>query len=119
VVPTAVREVDPGLPPLSAWVLGRVGRADGEPAGLPEDPEARARGAEALADLRARGLVEAEGTPRPTATGEALRAELAAAHGRRLRELAADWDDDGDPDVERLLRSLAEELAQERPAGVA
>lgn len=114
-----VREVDPELSPVSAWVLGRVTRAGGTPVDPPEDEELRARGREAITDLRGRGLLETADPPRPTEAGRELSARLAAAHGRRLRELAADWDDDGDPDVERLLTRLAGELAEERPAGVA
>ncbi|MEV4422280.1 MDR family MFS transporter [Patulibacter sp. NPDC049589] len=110
-----VRDVDPGLSPLSAWVLGRIDRAGGTPADLPTDPEQRARGEEAVGDLQARGLLTAGDAPRPTNEGRALSARLTAAHGDHLRALTADWDDDGDPDVERLLRALAAELDAERP----
>jgi EmrB/QacA subfamily drug resistance transporter len=110
-----VEETEPGLPPTSAWVLGRIARGGAIPDPTADAP-ARARATAALADLRERGLVEDAGaTPAPTEAGSALHLRLARAHEERVEELAAEWSAEEDPRVRELLTALAEELAVAPP----
>ena len=48
---------------------------------------------------------------RPTAAGYAMRQRLVAARTDGLRTLVADWQPDENPELDPLLRRLADELA--------
>jgi hypothetical protein len=103
-------DVSPG----AVWALVRIARdgADGATAA------ARARGvpetriAEVVGELERDGLLDHDG---PTARGIAYTDQLLSARRETLRELLADPQAELDPDVNRLLSSLAQELVGERP----
>jgi Major Facilitator Superfamily len=69
----------------------------------------------ALADLLARGYLQDGGV---TPAGTAVRDRLVAARTHGLRELIADWEPERHPELDPLLRRLAEELG-EAPAAAA
>jgi hypothetical protein len=62
---------------------------------------------EAAAELRDRGYLDGD----VTTSGHANRDRLVAARTDCLRELVADWEPYRDPELDPLLRRLAEELA--------
>jgi EmrB/QacA subfamily drug resistance transporter len=102
------------LTPPEIFILGRV--AHREPAGqplyedsAPEEVEARAR--EVLAGLRARGLVGGD-PPQLTREGDALYDRVIAARRDALRTLVDEWDPDANPDIDPLVRQLADSLAR-------
>jgi hypothetical protein len=59
------------------------------------------------AELRREGCVDDGGL---TARGRDTRGRLVAARAECLRELVADWEPCRDPELDPLLRRLAEEL---------
>jgi hypothetical protein len=98
------------LSPSASWALLRFGAADPitvtEAAALPHVDAGRL--ATAVDELRAAGLLDGE---RPTAAGYAMRERLVAARTDGLRTLVADWQPDENPELDPLLRRLADELA--------
>jgi EmrB/QacA subfamily drug resistance transporter len=103
------------LSPGGAWLLVRANAPESvdELRRLPQVNEARFDAA--LAELRERGyLGESEATP----TGRAVRDRLVAARTDCLRELVADWEPARNPELDPLLRRLAEELATPSRSGV-
>jgi EmrB/QacA subfamily drug resistance transporter len=110
------------LEPGAAWLLLHAGAPDApddllEIRARPHVPEARFDAAHAA--LRERDAIGADG--RVTATGHALRDQLVAARTDCLRGLVADWEPDEHPELDPLLRRLAEELdeGEPRPAAAA
>jgi hypothetical protein len=108
-----VRKAGIDLSPSAAWLLLRAGAPDA-PADLlalrdrPQvDPDAFDA---AHAQLRERGLLDAAGH-RLTPSGTATRDQLIAARTECLRTLVADWEPDRNPELDPLVRRLAEELA--------
>ena len=98
------------LSPSASWALLRLGAPDpitvAEAAALPHvDADRLAAAVEELCDA---GLHDGE---RPTADGHAMRERLVAARTDGLRILVADWQPDENPELDPLLRRLAEELA--------
>jgi EmrB/QacA subfamily drug resistance transporter len=98
------------LSPSACWALLRLGASDpitvSEAAALPHvDP---GRLAAAVDELQAAGLFDGE---RPTPAGRAMRERLVAARTDGLRTLVADWQPDENPELDPLLRRLADELA--------
>jgi EmrB/QacA subfamily drug resistance transporter len=61
----------------------------------------------AVADVRARGWYDDNGL---TPGGTAIRDQLVAARTDCLRELIADWEPQGHPEIDPMLRQIAEEL---------
>ena len=59
-------------------------------------------------ELCGAGLHDGE---RPTEAGHAMRVRLVAARTDGLRILVADWKPDENPELDPLLRRLADELA--------
>ena len=109
-------EADVDLSPEELWLLGRASR------GEPVEPDAL--GAQfdvapeqlrvAQASLAERGLVA--GTPsRPTAEGEACAARVAAARHAALTRLVEDWDPEGNPEIDGIVRRLGDELGVAAP----
>jgi hypothetical protein len=99
------------LSPAAAWLLLRAGAADA-PGDLDElrtlphvQPETFDA---AAAELRDRGYL---GDGRVTASGHTNRDRLVVARTECLRDLVADWEPYRDPELDPLLRRLAEELA--------
>jgi EmrB/QacA subfamily drug resistance transporter len=105
-------DVSPG----AVWALVRIARDGMEPAG----DAARARGvsdtriAEVIGELQSDGLLDSDG---PTARGIAYADQLVSARREVLREVLDDRDAELDPDVNRLLGSLAQDLVGEVPSG--
>ena len=98
-------EVAPG----TGWFLLRA-PAPAEIPKLRELPHVYKPGFDAaVADARAHGYYDGDGI---TSAGVALRDQLVAARTDCLRELVADWQPHGDPEVDPLLCRLAAELAQ-------
>ena len=64
-----------------------------------------------VAEARSRGHYDEDGL---TASGHALRTQLVAARTDCLRELIADWEPSGKPEVDELVERLSEELATRR-----
>jgi EmrB/QacA subfamily drug resistance transporter len=99
------------LSPGAAWLLLRAGAPDA-PADLVElrtIPQVDPAGFDAAAaELRDRGCLD---DGRVTPAGHAGRNRLVAARTDCLRELVADWEPYRDPELDPLLRRLAEELA--------
>ncbi|HEV8152650.1 MAG TPA: EmrB/QacA family drug resistance transporter, partial [Solirubrobacteraceae bacterium] len=99
------------LSPGAAWLLLRAGAPDA-PADLVElrtIPQVDPAGFDAAAaELRDRGCLD---DGRVTPAGHAGRSRLVAARTDCLRELVADWEPYRDPELDPLLRRLAEELA--------
>ena len=114
----ATRRAGVDLEPGPAWLLLHAGASDA-PADLLEIRERPhvdgARFDAALAALRTRGAIGEDG--RVSAAGHALRDQLVAARTECLRELVADWEPDRHPELDPLLRRLAEELAQPTAVG--
>jgi hypothetical protein len=71
-----------------------------------------ARIAEVIGELEGDGLLDSDG---PTARGIAYADQLVSARREVLREVLDDRDAELDPDVNRLLSSLARELVGEQP----
>ena len=98
------------LSPGASWALLRLGAPDAIPlaeiARLPHVDAGRL--ATAVEELRAAALLDGE---RPTAAGRAMRERLVAARTDGLRTLVADWEPDENPELDPLLRRLADELA--------
>jgi EmrB/QacA subfamily drug resistance transporter len=98
------------LSPSASWALLRLGAPDpitvAEAAALPHVDAGRL--AAAVDELCAAGLHDGE---RPTAAGHAMRVRLVAARTDGLRVLVADWQPDENPELDPLLRRLADELA--------
>jgi hypothetical protein len=101
------------LSPSAAWLLLRGGAADA-PSDLTTlrtlplvNPE---RFDAAYAELRDRGHTAADGGL--TLAGVETRDQLVAARTDCLRSLIADWDPDENPELDPLVRRLAEELDQ-------
>jgi hypothetical protein len=98
------------LSPGASWVLLRLGAPDpptlSELAARPHVDAARL--GRAADELRAAALLEGE---RPTGAGRAMRERLVAARTDGLRTLIADWEPDRNPELDPLLRRLADELA--------
>ena len=63
----------------------------------------------AVAAARERGWYDGDAI---TTSGHAVRDQLVAARTDCLRELIADWEPQRDPELDPLLRRLAEELAK-------
>ena len=98
------------LSPGASWALLRLGSPE-EPAleELAARPHVeRERLYAAVGELRAAGLLDGE---RPTTAGRAMRERLVAARTDGLRTLVADWQPDRNPELDPLLRRLADELA--------
>ena len=98
------------LSPSASWALLRLGAPDpitvSEAAALPHVDVGRLM--VAVEELRAAGLLDGE---RPTEAGRAMRVRLVAARTDGLRMLVADWQPDENPELDPLLRRLADELA--------
>ncbi|MEO8687470.1 MAG: MFS transporter [Solirubrobacteraceae bacterium] len=98
------------LSPSASWALLRLGASDpitvSEAAALPHVDAGRL--AAAVEELRAAGLLDGD---RPTPAGHAMRDRLVAARTDGLRMLVADWEPDENPELDPLLRRLADELA--------
>jgi EmrB/QacA subfamily drug resistance transporter len=98
------------LSPGASWALLRLGASDpitvAEAAVLPHVDADRL--ATAVAELRGEGLLDGD---RPTPAGYAMRERLVAARTDGLRILVADWKPDENPELDPLLRRLADELA--------
>ena len=99
------------LSPGAAWLLMRAGAPDapadlGELRALPQVQ--RETFDAAAAELRDRGHLEGD---RVTPSGHVDRDRLVAARTDCLRDLVADWEPYRDPELDPLLRRLAEELA--------
>ena len=98
------------LSPSASWALLRLGAPDpitvAEAAALPHVDADRL--AAAVEELCAAGLHDGEW---PTAAGHAMRVRLVAARTDGLRILVADWQPDENPELDPLLRRLADELA--------
>jgi EmrB/QacA subfamily drug resistance transporter len=116
----ATRQAGVDLTPSAAWLLMHAGSPDA-PADLREvrdRPHVEpARFDAALAELRARDAIGEDG--RVTPAGHALRDQLVAARTDCLRGLIADWQPEEHPELDPLLRRLAEELAQPREPATA
>jgi EmrB/QacA subfamily drug resistance transporter len=117
----ATRRAGVDLEPGPAWLLLHAGRA-GAPASPANLREIRERPHvdgprfdAALAALRTRGAIGEDGCVSPA--GHALRDQLVAARTDCLRELVQDWEPDRHPELDPLLRRLAEELAQPTAVG--
>jgi hypothetical protein len=98
------------LSPSASWALLRLGAPDpitvAEAAALPHvDADRLAAAVQELCDA---GLHDGE---RPTADGHVMRERLVAARTDGLRILVADWQPDENPELDPLLRRLADELA--------
>jgi hypothetical protein len=98
------------LSPSASWALLRLGAPD--PPSLAEIAELphvrRDKLALALGELRDRGLVAGD---QVTAAGADLRGRLVEARTAGLRELIEDWEPDRYPELDPVLRRLADELA--------
>jgi EmrB/QacA subfamily drug resistance transporter len=101
------------LSPRAAWLLLRAGAPDA-PRDLTDfrklplvNPE---RFDAAYAELRGRGYLADNGSGL-TSSGAATRDQLVAARTDGLRSLIADWQPDDNPELDPLVRRLAEELA--------
>jgi EmrB/QacA subfamily drug resistance transporter len=98
------------LSPGASWALLRLGAPDAPSIeNLAARPHVRQeRLLAAVEELRGLGLIEGE---RPTEAGRATRERLVAARTDGLRILVADWEPDQNPELDPLLRRLADELA--------
>jgi EmrB/QacA subfamily drug resistance transporter len=102
-----------------AWIVARS--VDGE---VPPDvfeakhEQDRLRLAEAAVHLEERGILtggaDADGSPRLTASGLEVFAELNAARRARLAEIVADWTPES-PEVDAMITALAGELGHDQP----
>ncbi|WP_037496915.1 MDR family MFS transporter [Solirubrobacter soli] len=97
------------LSPGASWALLRLGAPEAPSvAELAALPHVRAdRLAAALGELRDGGLLAGDHV---TAEGTALRTRLVAARTDGLRELVAEWEPDKFPELDGLVRRLADEL---------
>jgi EmrB/QacA subfamily drug resistance transporter len=106
----AVARAGVELSPSASWALLRFGAPDPitvtQAAALPHVDAGRL--ATAVEELRGAGLLDGE---RPTPAGVAMRERLVAARTDGLRTLVADWEPDENPELDPLLRRLADELA--------
>ncbi len=110
----AVRRAGVELPRGAAWVLLHPARLGDLRAREDIDQE---RLSLAVEDLNERGYL-ADGAITPS--GHAIRDRLVIARTDCLRELIEDWEPDRHPELDPLLRQLAEELAEpEREASPA
>src|SRR3954451_24393845 len=98
------------LSPGASWALLRLGAPDAPSVeNLAARPHVqRERLLAAVEELRELALIEGE---QPTEAGRAPRERLEAARTDRLRTLVADWEPDQNPELDPLLRRLADELA--------
>jgi EmrB/QacA subfamily drug resistance transporter len=101
------------LSPRAAWLLLRAGAPDA-PRDLTDFRELPLVNPErfdaAYAELRGRGYLADNGSGL-TSSGAATRDQLVAARTDGLRSLIADWQPDDNPELDPLVRRLAEELA--------
>jgi EmrB/QacA subfamily drug resistance transporter len=119
-VERAVARAGVDLSPSAGWLLLRA-YAPQPPAELRELPHVNKPSFDsALADLLGRGYLSEDGV---TPAGHAVRDQLVAARTDCLRELIEDWEPEQDPELDPLLRQLAEELGgpprAAAPAGAA
>jgi hypothetical protein len=107
----ALAQASIDLPPGPSWLLLRLGAADTVSVAqvLADTGADEARLRAALKELAARGLARPDGAL--TAEGHLMRGRLLRARTAGLRELVADWEPDANPELDPLLRRLAEELA--------
>jgi MFS family permease len=100
---------DAGLSPAASWALLRLGAPEAPSvADLAALPHVRSeRLAAAMGELRDGDYVAGE---RVTPTGVALRDRLVAARTEGLRELISEWEPDRFPELDGLVRRLADEL---------
>ena len=98
------------LSPSASWALLRLGAPEAPSvADLAQLPHVRSdRLAAAVGELRDGGLLAGE---RVTRGGMEMRVRLVAARTEGLRELIDDWEPDRNPELDPLLRRLADELA--------
>jgi EmrB/QacA subfamily drug resistance transporter len=98
------------LSPGASWALLRLGAPEAPTvADLAALPNVRSdRLAAAMGELRDDGLVAGE---RLTDAGVAMREQVLVARTACLRELVDDWEPDRHPELDPLLRRLADELA--------
>ena len=98
------------LSPGASWALLRLGAPDAPSVeNLAARPHVREeRLLAAVDELHGLGLLEGE---RPTEAGRVTRERLVAARTDGLRILVADWEPDQNPELDPLLRRLADELA--------
>jgi EmrB/QacA subfamily drug resistance transporter len=98
------------LSPSASWALIRLGAPEAPTvAELAALPHVRTdRLAVAMGELRDGGFVASD---RVTETGMAMRERLIDARTEALRELIADWEPDRFPELDPVLRRLADELA--------
>jgi EmrB/QacA subfamily drug resistance transporter len=98
------------LSPGASWALLRLGAPEAPTvADLAALPHVRTdRLATAMGELRDAGLVAGD---RVTEAGAELRERLVDARTEGLRELIADWEPDRFPELDPVLRRLADELA--------
>jgi len=97
------------LSPGASWALIRLGAPEAPSvADLAALPHVRSDGlALAMGELRDGGLVAGD---RVTTAGVALRERLVDARAEGLRDLVADWEPDKYPELDALVRRLADEL---------
>jgi MFS family permease len=105
----AVERSGVDVPPGVAWFLLRAPAPS-------EIPDVRAQSHVnrdafdvAVADARRRGWYDGGGV---TPAGQAVRDQLVAARTDGLRDLIADWEPTGHPEIDPLLERIAAELAQ-------
>jgi hypothetical protein len=98
------------LSPAASWALVRLGAAERPTvAELTALPHVRAeRLATALGQLREADLVGADDHVTPA--GAELRERLVAARTEGLRELISEWEPEKHPELDGLVRKLADEL---------
>jgi EmrB/QacA subfamily drug resistance transporter len=98
------------LSPGATWALLRLGAPDPVPvAELATRPHVNPAGlTAAVEELRGRGLLDGELC---TPAGRTMRERLVAARTDGLRTLVAEWEPDEEPELDPLLRRLADELA--------
>jgi MarR family len=98
------------LSPGATWALLRLGAPDPVPvAELATRPHVSPAGlTAAVEELRDRGLLDGE---RCTSAGRTMRERLVVARTDGLRALVAEWEPDEEPELDPLLRRLADELA--------
>jgi hypothetical protein len=94
------------------FILSRV--AHDEPVHAPafpdrSDEEAGAVAGKALASLREQGLVGGD-PPRLSEQGSALYDRVVEARCDALRELVADWDPVRNPEIDPIVRRVADEV---------
>jgi EmrB/QacA subfamily drug resistance transporter len=100
------------LSPPEILVLSRV--AHDYPLDIPafsdvDEAEAARRGAAVVAELRERGLVGGE-PPRLTQDGSEIYDRVSVARTNALRTLVRDWEPDENPEIDAIVRRLADAL---------